>query len=184
MPYHIGEKGSHDCKGFPVVKDSDGTVMGCHATEEAAKKQLAALYINEPNVEKSAGFVPPQEVRANAKRGLELRDKYGRGGTAIGVARARDLSNGAALSLSTVKRMTSYFVRHEVDKKGEGWGVDSAGYIAWLLWGGDAGWAWAKRIVKEQESKEKSTVNDLTTAFFEIVKADKRDDGTLMVYGN
>jgi hypothetical protein len=79
--------------------------------------------------------------------------------------------------------MTSYFARHEVDKKGEGWGVDSAGYIAWLLWGGDAGWSWAKRIVKEQESKEKSTVNDLTTAFFEIVKADKRDDGTLMVYG-
>ena len=129
------------------------------------------------------GFVPPQEVRSNAKRGLELREKYGRGGTAIGVARARDLSNGAALSLDTVKRMTSYFARHEVDKKGEGWGVDSAGYIAWLLWGGDAGWAWAKRIVREQESKEKATVNDLTTAFFEIVKADKREDGTLMVYG-
>jgi hypothetical protein len=129
------------------------------------------------------GFVPPAEVRANAKRGLELREKYGRGGTAIGVARARDLSNGSALSLDTVKRMTSYFARHEVDKKGEGWGKDSAGYIAWLLWGGDAGWSWAKRIVKEQESKEKSTVNDLTTAFFEIVKADKRDDGTLMVYG-
>ena len=129
------------------------------------------------------GFVPPAPVRANAKRGLELREKHGRGGTAIGVARARDLSNGAALSLDTVKRMTSYFARHEVDKKGEGWGVDSAGYIAWLLWGGDAGWSWAKRIVKEQESKEKATVNDLTTAFFEIVKADKRDDGTLMVYG-
>jgi hypothetical protein len=116
------------------------------------------------------GFVPPQEVRSNAKRGLELREKYGRGGTAIGVARARDLSNGSALSLDTVKRMTSYFARHEVDKKGEGWGVDSAGYIAWLLWGGDAGWSWAKKIVREQESKEKSSVKDLTTAFFEIVK--------------
>jgi hypothetical protein len=32
-------------------------------------------------------------------------------------------------------------------------------------------------------NKEKATVNDLTTAFFEIVKADKNDDGTLMVYG-
>ena len=129
------------------------------------------------------GFVPPAPVRANAKRGLELREEHGRGGTAIGVARARDLSNGAALSLDTIKRMTSYFARHEVDKKGEGWGVDSAGYIAWLLWGGDAGWSWAKRIVREQESKEKATMNDLTTAYFEIIKADKRDDGTLMVYG-
>lgn len=129
------------------------------------------------------GHVPPQEVRANAKRGLELRAKHGRGGTEIGVARARDLSNGAALSLDTVKRMVSYFARHEVDKQGEGWGVDSAGYIAWLLWGGDSGRAWAKRIVRESESKEKTTVKDLTTAFFEIVKAEKREDGTLMVYG-
>ena len=47
MPYHIGKEGSHGCSGFPVVKDSDGSVMGCHPTAEAAKKQLAALYINE-----------------------------------------------------------------------------------------------------------------------------------------
>ena len=183
MPYHIGEEGTSGCSGFPVVKDSDGTVMGCHKTKEDAKKQLAALYINEPEANKSAGHVPPQEVRSNAKRGLELREKYGRGGTAVGVARARDLSNGAALSLDTVKRMNSYFSRHEVDKKGEGWGKDSAGYIAWLLWGGDAGWAWAKKIIKENETKEKSTVNDLTTAFFQIVKSDKNADGTMMVYG-
>lgn len=129
------------------------------------------------------GFVPPQQVRANAKRGLELRKKHNRGGTEVGVARARDLSNGAALSLDTIKRMNSYFARHEVDKKGEGWGVDSAGYIAWLLWGGDAGWSWAKGILRQQESKEKSTVNDLTTSYFSIEKADRQPDGTLMVYG-
>jgi hypothetical protein len=183
MPYHIGEEGTSGCSGFPVVKDSDGTVMGCHKTKEDAKKQLAALYINEPEANKSAGHVPPQEVRNNAKRGLELRKKYNRGGTEVGVARARDLSNGAALSLDTIKRMNSYFARHEVDKKGEGWGKDSAGYIAWLLWGGDAGWSWAKRILRENETKEKSTVNDLTTAFFQIVKSDKNADGTMMVYG-
>lgn len=129
------------------------------------------------------GFVPPQQVRANAKRGLELRKKHNRGGTEVGVARARDLSNGAALSLDTIKRMNSYFARHEVDKKGEGWGVDSAGYIAWLLWGGDAGWSWARGILRTNESKEKSTVNDLTTSYFSIEKADRQPDGTLMVYG-
>lgn len=47
MPYHIGKEGSNGCNGFPVVKDSDGSVMGCHSSAEAAKKQLAALYINE-----------------------------------------------------------------------------------------------------------------------------------------
>jgi hypothetical protein len=129
------------------------------------------------------GFVPPQEVRSNAKRGLELREKYGRGGTAVGVARARDLSNGKALSLDTINRMISYFARHEVDKKGEGWGVDSAGYIAWLLWGGDAGRSWANKIKREQENKEKSIMGNLTTAYFEITKSDRQPDGTLMVYG-
>ncbi len=128
-------------------------------------------------------FVPPQAVRNNAKRGLELRKKYNRGGTAVGVARARDLMNGSGLSLSTIKRMNSFFARHEVDKKGEGWGKDSAGYIAWLLWGGDAGWSWARGIIRQQESKEKATMGDLTTAFFEIQKADRNPDGTLMVFG-
>lgn len=47
MPYHIGKIGSYDCQGYPVVKDSDGTVMGCHKTEKDAKAQLAALYANE-----------------------------------------------------------------------------------------------------------------------------------------
>ena len=129
------------------------------------------------------GFVPPATVRSNAKRGLELREKHGRGGTAIGVARARDLSNGKSISYDTIKRMHSYFSRHEVDKKGEGWGKDSAGYIAWLLWGGDAGWSWARGIIRQQESKEKSTMNDMTTSYFSIEKADRNADGTLLVYG-
>lgn len=132
------------------------------------------------------GFVAPQGVRANARRGLELRKKFGRGGTAVGVARARDIANGSALSLSTIKRMNSFFARHEVDKKGKDWNntaKPSNGKIAWLLWGGDSGWAWAKKIIREQESKEKSTMANLTTQFFGIEKADKNSDGTLTVYG-
>lgn len=131
----------------------------------------------------SDGFTPPAEVRSNAKRGLELRQKYNRGGTEIGVARARDLSNGASLSLDTIKRMNSYFARHEVDKKGEGWGKDSAGYIAWLLWGGDAGWSWAKSILKDQEKKDKTVMIDFVNAYAEIIKADENEDGTMTVYG-
>jgi len=97
----------------------------------------------------------PTEAIANAaKRGLELRRKHGRGGTEVGVARARDLSNRKTLSPSTVRRMSSYFARHEVDKQGEGWGEDSAGYIAWLLWGGDPGNSWAARKSKELDKAE------------------------------
>ena len=132
------------------------------------------------------GHVAPATVRANARRGLELRKKFGRGGTAVGIARARDIANGSALSLSTIKRMNSFFARHEVDKKGKDWNNTanpSNGKIAWLLWGGDAGWAWAKKIIRQEESKEKSTMANLTTQFFGIEKSDKNADGTLTVYG-
>lgn len=99
-------------------------------------------------------LTPPKGAAEAAARGLELRRKHGRGGTEVGVARARDLSNRKTLSPSTVRRMHSYFARHEVDKQGEGWGEDSAGYIAWLLWGGDAGKSWAKKKAAELDRAE------------------------------
>ncbi len=105
-------------------------------------------------------FTPPQAVRAAARRGLELREKYGRGGTAVGVARARDLSNGRGIPMDTISRMVSYFARHEVDKHGKGWGEDSAGYIAWLLWGGDAGRSWANGI-KRDHDKDVHEMDDI-----------------------
>lgn len=49
MPYHIGAKGSNGCSGYPVVKNDDGKIMGCHENEIDAKKQIAAIYINEMN---------------------------------------------------------------------------------------------------------------------------------------
>lgn len=91
----------------------------------------------------------PPAVRRVARQALEWRREFRRGGTAIGVARARDLANGRAISLSTMLRMVSYFARHAVDKKAQGFrqgerGFPSAGRIAWDLWGGDAGRRWAK----------------------------------------
>lgn len=100
-------------------------------------------------------FSPPEGVRKAAARGLELRKKHGRGGTAVGVARAQTLSNGQKVTPETAKRMHSYFARHEVDKQGEGWGEDSAGYIAWLLWGGDAGKSWSAKLVKQIDAADK-----------------------------
>jgi hypothetical protein len=187
MPYHIGEKGSYDCAGYPVVKDSDNSVVTCHKTLQDAKDHLTALNIHVVSQEKSAdGFSPPQGARNNAKRGLELRREFGRGGTAVGVARARDISNGKSLPLETINRMVSYFARHEVDKKGENWGNasnPSRGYIAWLLWGGDAGKTWADSIAEREKKKDKSMTTDFTHSYAAIIKQEKQEDGTLLVYG-
>ena len=106
-------------------------------------------------------FTPPKGAREEADRGLAWRREFKRGGTAIGIARARDLARGATLSPSTVQRMASYFARHEVDKQGKGWspgedGFPSNGRIAWALWGGDAGRAWASKVVKQMNARTAS----------------------------
>lgn len=119
---------------------------------------------------------PPAPVAAAAKSGLELRKQQSpsnRGGTSVGIARARDLAGRKELSISTIKRMRSFFARHEVDKKAEGFrkgeeGFPSKGRQAWDLWGGDAGKAWANKmfaaIRRKQGVAEMSDVNGLAGA--------------------
>ena len=108
-------------------------------------------------------FSPPSSVRAAARRGLELRKKYGKGGLTTqeagkegigsGVARATSLANGDKVSYETIKRMAAFFSRHAKNKSG---GEDDAGRISWGLWGGDAGERWARSIIKRvEEQKEK-----------------------------
>lgn len=99
---------------------------------------------------------PTEAMAEEAQRGLDWREEYGRGGTAVGVARARDIKNRIDLSAETLRRMVSYFARHEVDKQAEGFspgedGYPSAGRIAWALWGGDAGQSWAETRVNRMD---------------------------------
>lgn len=100
---------------------------------------------------KDTVHIPPSPVASAARRGLELREKQSpsnRGGTEVGIARAKQLANRQPVSEETLGRMNSFFARHAVDKAGEGWGTDSKGYQAWLLWGGDPGRSWAQSIAK------------------------------------
>jgi hypothetical protein len=93
----------------------------------------------------------PGAIRKVAARALAWRREFGRGGTEVGVARARDLKNGRPLSEETIVRMRSYFARHAVDKKADGFregerGFPSAGRIAYDLWGGEAAESWVSEI--------------------------------------
>lgn len=127
------------------------TVTAPVIAEEEKKKECTCL------AEES--FEPTGEMKAAAELGLKWRAEYNRGGTEVGVARARDISNGRNLSVETIKRMNSYFSRHAVDAEASGWnqgeeGFPSAGRIAWELWGGDAGRDWAARMVARIEREE------------------------------
>ena len=60
------------------------------------------------------------------------------------------------MSLSVVKRMYSFFSRHEVDKKGKDFyntSNPSNGRIMWDAWGGDAGFSWSRGIVNRMNDK-------------------------------
>lgn len=101
--------------------------------------------------ERQVSYKPTQAMIDEANRGLEWRREFGRGGTEVGVARARDITNGRSLSLATVMRSASFFARHEVNKQTEGFspgepGYPSAGRIAWALWGGDPGRSFVEKI--------------------------------------
>tara|TARA_Y100000592_G_scaffold101177_1_gene186408 strand:- start:2115 stop:3866 length:1752 start_codon:yes stop_codon:yes gene_type:complete len=123
-----------------LKKDKDIT------PEEAAKRLELS----------SESFTPPQSAVNNAKRGLELRKKYGRGGLSpaeaksqgidSGVTRARKIASGK-VSRHDVRRMSA-FNRHRGNynpSKKMPDGGPTAGTIAWLLWGGSSGVDWAKK---------------------------------------
>ena len=123
---------------------------------------------------------PTQSMAQEAELGLKWREEFGRGGTSVGVARARDLKNRKDLSIQTIKRMFSFFSRHEVDKKAEGFrkgekGYPSNGRIAWALWGGDPGFSWSKKKRKEIEKQENRSVMNIEKRNFVLDELEIRE---------
>ena len=95
----------------------------------------------------ASGFVPPREVAATASRGLALREEFGRGGTEVGLARARALAARRPLTAAEMRQAAGWFARFAYLARTSGWGDDAApstGWIAWQLWGGDPGRAWVE----------------------------------------
>ena len=122
--------------------------------------------------------VPNESMKEEAQRGLDWRKEFGRGGTEVGIARARDIVNGANLSDDTIGRMVSYFARHEVDKEAEGFRVGKKGYpsngrIAWALWGGDAGKTWSENEYAKIQNDR--SIEDTTQDPNELLKSDKSE---------
>lgn len=181
--YTIGRKGSHGCKGYPVV-GGEGKVHGCHDTVESARQQQSAIYAAqaresekvwkgsafdpssdvenccpETTIEKADGYTPTEGMKTAARRALKWKEegKANGAGTPVGWGRASDIVAGRSMSLDTVKRMYSFFSRHEVDKKGKGFydgpEFPSNGRIMWDAWGGDAGFTWSKNIVEREAKK-------------------------------
>jgi hypothetical protein len=107
---------------------------------------------------KAEGYAPTAGMKAAARRALKWKEegKATGAGTPVGWGRATDIVAGRSMSLSVVKRMYSFFSRHEVDKKGKDFNNTSNpsnGRIMWDAWGGDAGFSWSRAIVKREMDK-------------------------------
>ena len=331
MPYHIGEKGSYGCSGYPVVKDGTNEVMGCHDSAAKAQAQISAINISEaekgkkkmtsglgqpepasyaqshfnwstpvrkperssfkigkvhgegseqivegdyvmgetmegvvhgrvehimweggvlgspegeyslesmppenpamsvrifeeedegyweetaysigmmyqdatklpsleghtmpeggnPNMEdvyamaKAETYSPNDGMKAAARRAIAWKENgEAKGaGTPVGWGRARDIVAGRSMSLSVVKRMYSFFSRHEVDKQAEGFssgeeGYPSKGRVMWDAWGGDAGFSWSRAIVERNKNKSDSIFDFGSAASLKAAKRAKTD---------
>lgn len=157
------------CSGFHMHETEEGQTvyMPCSDMSDYTDQTGLAHAKAIADVE----LKPTATMAGLAERGLKLREEHGRGGTAVGVARARDISNRENLSPETIGRMASFFARHRVDLDAPAANpghaeYPSAGVIAWLLWGGDpsdpdgAGAAWAEmkqgQLDREKEKNASS----------------------------
>ena len=125
-----------------------------------------------------AAYAPTSGMKSAAARAIRWKEqgKANGAGTPVGWGRARDIVAGRSMSLSVVKRMYSFFSRHEVDKKGKDFNNTSNpsnGRIMWDAWGGDAGYSWSRAIATRETDK----------ALFANFGRDYSRDETLMFKG-
>lgn len=142
---YVPHEGAVEAFEFEVIEEHEPDRLKKYGTPDPE-------YAKYDPFKKQESYKPPKGVQEEAARGLEMRREHGRGGTEVGVARARNLANGDNIPPETIKRMVSFFARHEVDlksPKNKDRGhpeYPGAGLIAWKLWGGDAGKRWADSI--------------------------------------
>ena len=97
-------------------------------------------------------LTPPEAVQRAALKGVALHEagKSGDGIKPETIRRANSIANGEPQSEQWVtSEAPAWFARHESDwEKGvdDVEGEESPGYVAWLLWGGDAGSEWVEEM--------------------------------------
>ena len=155
MPYFINTVDGEYC----VFKEGESVPLECYTDRDDAEAYYTALTIATADEAKAESdtHTPPEAVADNARMALEVRAEKPpseQGMTLVGLARARQLAERRPVSVATLRRMLSYFARHEVDKQGATWDEQGKGWQAWMGWGGDEGRDWAQAIIDEEDSME------------------------------
>ena len=113
------------------------------------------------------------EIRNNAKRGIELNEKYGnKCATQTGKVRAQQLAKGDPISIETIKRMYSYLSRAETYYDNSNSESD-CGYISYLLWGGKSALSWSRNKLQELGLSVVMESNKISFDFDGTINTDK-----------
>ena len=132
------------CMGDPRMisefEDSDQRAAVCIRTFNGDK---------EPETNE-VSLKPPQSVRNNYKRGLELHEegKTGKGIEAGTIKVARDIVAGEAVTEEWVRKANRFWGRNE---RFLGYDEDTPAYASAMLWGGAAGRDWYRSKAKQLE---------------------------------
>jgi len=118
----------------------------------------APAFIDQMPDERTVNLRPTAGMASAAKRGLRLHEegKSGDGLKPETVARANKIARREELTEDHVREMNAWFARHETASKSPGWdkaGEEKPGFVAWLLWGGNAGKNWSARKAASMESE-------------------------------
>jgi hypothetical protein len=140
--------------------DIDGTLTGDTRIEEVAFVEMPAVEQNFIYFASEKSFIVPQNVASNACRARKYKEENGSScGTNVGWTRSSQLCERKPISLDTVKRMYSYFSRHQVDLESSKSYDDGCGLLMWDAWGGNEGKDWSERLVQREEGFDYDTSN-------------------------
>lgn len=167
-----------DQKVYKDVYDLMDTLTDFRTAKKVASRFLRAAEGKYDGID----FKPPKSVAEQAEKGLKLREKAspsnrggltsqeaGKQGIGSGVQRAVNLKNRDNVTPETIGKMLGFFARHEKNKgippehKDEPW--NAKGYVAWLLWGGDAGRTWAKKVKEQMERADADSAKKVASRF-------------------
>lgn len=123
-----------------------------------------SYYIEDDYLEKSETYKVPKSVAENAQKALDAKEKYSlECGTRVGWARANQLSKQTPISEDTIRRMKSFFDRHEgneeVSEENSHNPWLDCGYTMFFAWGGQEGREYAEEMVEmfnDRDNKKES----------------------------